>query len=232
MIGFGAGGGLTSQTFLLVSRRLLGGRNVRDTITVGALVLAAAALLVGCGSPASTPSASGSDEAQRPSAAPSAQAGDLPTPAATISDRGGPSWSGRLGDTVQVDWYDQASGQTHSERVAVLAVRRRADAEGDDASNEFGDFLGPYEWQYGIKVRLTSLDKSTARSPVAYQFLQLSDGTYTHDSPWGIGEAGGPDPSRVGTSSVGWLSMRVESGFAPTRVVMPIGAWHATWSLR
>ena len=53
----------------------------------------------------------------------------------------------------------------------------------------------------------------------------------TQDSPWGIGEAGGPDPSRVGRDSVGWLSMRVERGFAPVKVVMPISAWQATWSL-
>ena len=204
---------------------------MRNIIAVRALVLAAAGLLVGCGNPASTRSASGGDAVQQPSAASSAKARDLPVAAATISDRGGPSWSGRLGDTVQVDWYDQTSGETHSERVAVLAVKRLPNPQGDSAPNEFGDFIGPYEWKYGIKVRLTSLDKSTARSPVAYQFLQLSDGTYTKDSPWGLGEAGGPDPSRVGKSSVGWLSMRVERGFEPAKVVMPISAWHATWSL-
>jgi hypothetical protein len=204
---------------------------VRNIIAVGALVLAAAGLLAGCGNPASTGSASGGDGVQQPSAAPSARSRDLPIAAATISDRGGPSWSGRLGDTVQVDWYDQTSGETHSERVTVLAVKRLSNPEGDNAPNEFGDFIGPYEWKYGIKVRLTSLDKSTARSPIAYQFLQLSDGVYTKDSPWGLGKAGGPDPSRVGKSSVGWLSMLVEKGFEPTKVVMPISAWHATWSL-
>jgi hypothetical protein len=204
---------------------------VRNLIAVGALVLAAACLLAGCGSPAATRSASGGDGVQQPSAAPSAKSRDLPIAAATISDRGGPSWRGRLGDTVQVDWYDQTSGETHSERVAVLAVKRLPNPEGDNAPNEFGDFIGPYEWKYGIKVRLTSLDKSTARSPIAYQFLQLSDGVYTKDSPWGLGKAGGPDPSRVGKSSVGWLSMLVEKGFEPTKVVMPISAWHATWSL-
>jgi len=204
---------------------------VRNIIAVGALVLAAAGLLAGCGNPASTRSASGGDGVQQPSAAPSARSRDLPIAAATISDRGGPSWSGRLGDTVQVDWYDQTSGETHSERVTVLAVKRLSNPEGDNAPNEFGDFIGPYEWKYGIKVRLTSLDKSTARSPIAYQFLQLSDGVYTKDSPAGLGKAGGPDPSRVGKSSVGWLSMLVEKGFEPTKVVMPISAWHATWSL-
>ena len=60
----------------------------------------------------------------------------------------------------------------------------------------------------------------------------MSDGTYTKDSPWGIREARGPDPSRVGTSSVGWLSMLVEKGFEPINVVKPIGAWRATWSVR
>ena len=204
---------------------------MRNIIAVGALVLAAAGLLAGCGDPASTRSASGGDGVQQPSAAPSAKSRDLPIAAATISDRGGPSWNGRLGDTVQVDWYDQTSGETHSERVTVLAVKRLSNPGGDNAPNEFGDFIGPYEWKYGIKVRLTSLDKSTARSPIAYQFLQLSDGVYTKDSPAGLGKAGGPDPSRVGKSSVGWLSMLVEKGFEPTKVVMPISAWHATWSL-
>ena len=204
---------------------------MRNIIAVGALVLAAAGLLAGCGNPASTRSASGGDGLQQPSAAPSAESRDLPIAAATISDRGGPSWNGRLGDTVQVDWYDQTSGETHSERVAVLAVKRLSNPEGDNAPNEFGDFIGPYEWKYGIKVRLTSLDKTTARSPIAYQFLQLSDGVYTKDSPAGLGKAGGPDPSRVGKSSVGWLSMLVEKGFEPTEVVMPISVWHATWSL-
>ena len=204
---------------------------MRNIIAVGALVLAAAGLLAGCGDPASTRSASGGDGVQQPSAAPSAKSRDLPIAAATISDRGGLSWSGRLGDTVQVDWYDQTSGETHSERVTVLAVKRLSNPGGDNAPNEFGDFIGPYEWKYGIKVRLTSLDKSTARSPIAYQFLQLSDGVYTKDSPAGLGKAGGPDPSRVGKSSVGWLSMLVEKGFEPTKVVMPISAWHATWSL-
>ncbi len=204
---------------------------MRNIIAVGALVLAAAGLLAGCGNPASTRSASGGDGVQQPSAAPSAKSRDLPIAAATISDRGGPSWNGRLGDTVQVDWYDQTSGKTHSERVAVLAVKRLSNPEGDNAPNEFGDFIGPYEWKYGIKVRLTSLDKTTARSPIACQFLQLSDGVYTKDSPAGLGKAGGPDPSRVGKSSVGWLSMLVEKGFEPTKVIMPISASHATWSL-
>ena len=204
---------------------------MRNIIAVGALVLAAPGLLAGCGNPASTRSASGGDGVQQPSAAPSAKSRDLPIAAATISDRGGPSWNGRLGDTVQVDWYDQTSGETHSERVAVLAVKRLSNPEGDNAPNEFGDFIGPYEWKYGIKVRLTSLDKSTARSPIAYQFLQLSDGVYIKDSPSGLGKADGPDPSRVSKSSVGWLFMLVEKGFEPTKVVMPISAWQATWSL-
>ncbi len=205
---------------------------MRGTIAVGALVLAAAGLLVGCGNPASTRSPSGGDGVQQPSAPQSTKSLDLPIAAATISDRSGPSWSGRLRDTVQVDWYDQTSGETHSERIAVLAVKRLPNPEGDKAPNEFGDFIGPYEWKYGIKVRLTSLDKSTVLSPVAYQFLQLSDGVYTKDSPWGLGKAGGPNPSRMGKSSVGWLSMLVEKGFEPTEVVMPIGESRATWSLR
>ena len=199
-------------------------------IVVGlVLVTAAVVLLAGCAIRATSSGTQVPSGAQRTSAAPLAQGRGRP--AAVISDRSGPSWSGRLGDTVQVDWYDQTSGKTHSERVAVLAVKRLPNPDGDNTPSESGDSIGPYEWKYGVKVRLTSLDKSTARSPIAYQFLQLSDGTYTTDSPWGIGEAGGPDPSRVGKSSVGWLSMRVERGFAPAKVVMPISAWHATWSL-
>jgi hypothetical protein len=203
----------------------------RAALLAGTLVLAAAVLFAGCGGPSPIGGANGGGDVREQVAAPSATPRDLPGVAATISDREGPSWSGRPGDTVQVDWYDQTNGETHSERVAVLAVRRLPNPEGD-APNEFGDFIGPYEWKYGIKVRLTSLDASTARWPAAYQFLELSDGRFTEDGTWGIGEAGGPDPSVVGKSSVGWLSMLVKRGFRPTRVVMPIGAWRATWSLR
>ena len=152
-------------------------------------------------------------------------------PAVTISDRSGPSWSGRLGDAVQVDWFDQTTGTTHSERIAVLAIKRLPDPGGDDVPNEFGDDVGPYEWKYAIKVRLTSLDESTARSPAAYQFLELSDGVHVVDGVAGLGARGGPDPSHVGTGSVGWLSQMAEEGFAPTAVLMPIGAWRAKWSL-
>ena len=129
-----------------------------------------------------------------------------------------------------MEWYDQESGETHGELVAVLAVKRLRTPD-DDAPEEFGDGHGPYEWKYGVKVRLTSLDEATARNPVACQFLQLSDGVRIESGVAGLGEAGGPDPSRAGESSTGWLTVRTEQGFAPTEVLLPIGAWQATWSL-
>lgn len=136
-----------------------------------------------------------------------------------------------MGETVQVDWFDQTSGETHSELVAVLAVRRLAGPGGGEAPNEFGDDVGPYEWRYAIKVRLTSLDETTARSPSAYQFLELSDGIHIVDGVAGLGTRRGPDPSRAGKASVGWLTQWTEEGFVPTEVLMPIGAWQARWSL-
>lgn len=76
---------------------------------VMALVLSVAGLLIGRGSQTMSAGAD-SPATQQPSAAADARAQN--EPAVTISDRNGPSWSGRLGDTVQVDWYDQASGET------------------------------------------------------------------------------------------------------------------------
>lgn len=192
------------------------------------LGLSAAALLAGCSgaAPAVTPS--------RSETAPSGAAGARPVAGrdvAVVSDRDGPSWSGRLGETVQVDWYDQTSGETHGERIAVLAVRRIPDPAHEGAPNEFGDDYGPYEWLYGIKVRLTSLDDAAARTPVAYQFLELSAGARRHTGIFGLGTRRGPDPSRVGRSSVGWLYQRTEEGFVPTAVVMPVGPWLVRWSL-
>ena len=148
-----------------------------------------------------------------------------------ISDRDGPSWSGELGDTVQIDWYDQTTGETVSEQVAVLAVRRLPSPD-DGSPAEYGGGYGPYEWKYGIKVRLTSLDARSARQPLAYQFLQLRDGRDSEDGVAGLGRPGGPDPSRPGKSSVGWLYQWAEQGFTPTQVTLPVGSWRATWSLR
>jgi hypothetical protein len=148
-----------------------------------------------------------------------------------ISDRYGPSWRGELGETVQIDWYDQTTGQALSEQVAVLAVKRLPNPDDDAGPDEFGDAYGPYEWKYGIKVRLTSLDERTARQPTAYQFLQLGDGPDSEDGVAGLGRPGGPDPSRPGESSVGWLYQWAERGFTPTRVTLPVGSWRATWSL-
>lgn len=195
--------------------------------------IAMSGLLIGCGG---QPTNAGADASPAPSSTrqPSAAA-DAPAqnePAATISDRDGPSWSGRLGDTVQVDWYDQASGETRSERIAVLAVKRVPNPDDDGGpSSEFGDDYGPYEWKYAIKVRLTSLDAATVRTPIVYQFLSLSDGSDSEDGVAGLGTGRGPDPSRVGKSSVGWLYQWAEEGFIPTEVLMPIGAWRAQWSL-
>jgi hypothetical protein len=118
-----------------------------------------------------------------------------------------------------------------SEQVAVLAVRCLPNPDDDAGPDEFGDAYGPYEWKYGIKVRLTSLDERAARQPTAYQFLQLRDGPDSEDGVAGLGRPGGPDPSRPGESSVGWLYQWAERGFTPTRVTLPVGSWRATWSL-
>ena len=195
-----------------------------------AAALLAALLLAGCGGGAADTAAHATPASGQPSAAssPPGRQG----PAAVISDRSGPSWTGRLGETVQVDWFDQTSGETHSELVAVLAVRRVADPGGTEAPNEFGDDVGPYEWRYAIKVRLTSLDDAMARSPAAYQFLELSDGVHVVDGVAGLGTRRGPDPARAGKASVGWLTQWTEEGFTPTEVLMPVGAWQARWELR
>ena len=196
-------------------------------LTTGA-VLSAVLLLTGCGG--FTPSAAGSSAAP-PAASPSASASASARPRHRISDRYGPSWSGELGDTVQIDWYDQATGDAVSEQVAVLAVKRLPSPD-DGSPAEYGGGYGPYEWKYGIKVRLTSLDARSARQPIAYQFLQLRDGRDSEDGVAGLGRPGGPDPSRPGKSSVGWLYQWAEQGFTPTRVTLPVGSWRATWSLR
>lgn len=194
-----------------------------------ALTLAAAALFVGCGGQTEAPAGQASDGPAPGGQSPAA--GSAPRPAAIISDRAGPSWKGRLGESVQVDWYDQRSGETHSEQVAVLAVKRLLNPDDDGGPDEFGDSYGPYEWKYGIKVRLTSLDEHSARRPAAYQFIQLSDGRDSEDGVSGLGRPGGPDPSRPGRSSVGWLHQWAEQGFTPTQVTLSVGAWSATWSL-
>lgn len=185
-------------------------------------------LLASCGGsappPAQTPAAPATASAAQPSAS--------ARPAVVISDRDGPSWSGKLGDTVQIDWYDQTSGEPVSEQVAVLAVKRLPSPDDDEPPAVYGGGYGPYEWKYAIKVRLTSLDARSARQPLAYQFLQLSDGRASEDGVSGLGRPGGPDPSRPGRSSAGWLRQWTEQGFKPTRVTMRIGAWSATWYLR
>ena len=75
------------------------------------------------------------------------------------------------------------------------------------------------------------LSDQTAQAPAAYQFLTLSDGAHTQDGVAGIGAKGGPDPSHVGRSSVGWRYQTAEEGFKPTEVVLEVSAWKATWSL-
>lgn len=185
---------------------------------VAGTLCAAAALLAGCTDPARD--SSGSSPA------------DTPAPGiVTVSDRDGPSWEGELGDEIRIDRYDLGTGKMMSEQVAVLAVKRVPNPYDDGGPDEFGDGYGPYEWKYGIKVRLTSLDERSARRPASYQFLQLSDGRHTEDGISGLGRARGPDPSRPRRSSVGWLYQWAEMGFQPTEVVLPIGIWQATWHL-
>ena len=123
---------------------------MKKIIAVVALVvvlgLSAASLLAGCGG---RTAASGAEPpaSQRPAvASPPTGSPAAAVAVPTISDRDGPSWRGGLGDTVEIDWYDQARGVTAGERIAVLAVRRVAAP--DDS--------GPYDWKYGIKVRLTA----------------------------------------------------------------------------
>lgn len=211
------------------SRRRLWGWKLRRIIAAAAIVLAAAGLLVGCGSREAASGTATPDPSSQSQVAPSArlsssadaQGHDVPSPVATIADRGGPSWSGGLGDTVQIDWYVQSSGKTVSEQITVLQVKRVAASQPG----------GPYDWRYGIKVRLTSLSRLTARVPTAYQFLSLSDGAHIEDGVSGIGTKGGPDPSRMGTKSIGWLYQNAEEGFEPTEIVLPISAWEARWSL-
>lgn len=194
------------------------------------LCVVGAGSLAGCGGGTSLTSSSPSAQSQRPAAAEDPDERRGGTPAAVISDREGPSWRGRLGDTVQVDWFDQASGESIRERIAVIQVKRVPSPEDDDPI-VYGDDYGPYGWRYAIKVRLTSMDEATARGPIAYQYLTLSDGVRVEDGVAGLGDRGGPDPSRVGRSSVGWLYQRTEEEFRPTEVVMSVGPWRAVWSM-
>lgn len=195
-------------------------------LLLAAVPAGAAITLAACGGGSPVPAqTTGVDaSASGPSSAASA-------PVAVISDRGGPSWSGDLGQSVQIEWHDQTTGETVSERIAVLAVKRFPNPDDDDGPNEFGDAYGPYEWKYGIRVRLTSLSERAARYPTTHQFLQLSDGRHTEDGVSGLGEPGGPDPSRPGKSSAGWLFQYAEQGFTPTQVAVQVGSWRATWSL-
>jgi hypothetical protein len=198
---------------------------LKKIVAVVALVvtlgLSAASLLVGCGGRPATSGTEPPASQRPPGATPTSASPAAPVAVPALSDREGPSWKGDLGDTVEIGWYDQARGATAGERIAVLAVRRVAAP--DDS--------GPYDWKYGIKVRLTSLDETTARDPIAYQFLRLTRGSDWEDGIAGLGKGGGPDPSTVGRPSVGWLYQWAEEGFRPTEVVVPVGAWQATWSL-
>ena len=122
---------------------------------------------------------------------------------------------------MQIVWHESGTCGTTVERIAVLAVKRVPAVEPD----------GPYGWRCGIKVRLTSLDERAAQAPVAYQFLTLSDATRTEDGVSGLGADGGPDPTRAGRSSIGWLCQSAEEGFTPAEIVLPVKAWRARWSL-
>lgn len=185
------------------------------------LGLVVAGPLIACGGDATS-------SAQDPAASPSAAAAPAPAPSpvATVSDRYGPSWSGQLGDTVQIDWIDETGG-AYSERIAVLAVKRLADRGGDGGNEGYV----AYKRHFAIKVSLTSLDARAARLPQAYQLLQLSDGASEEGGVWGLGEKHGPDPSHVGRSSVGWLHQRAQQGFAPTEVVIHLQGSTITWRL-
>ena len=188
---------------------------------VALLGLVAGALLSACGGNTSSTQAA---VAARPSAAASHSA--VPSPVATISDRYGPSWSGQLGDAVQIDWTDE-SGGTYSERIAVLGVKRLRDRGGDGGNEGYV----AYQRHYAIKVRLTSLDTRAARRPQAYQLLQLSDGVSEEGGVWGLGESHGPHPSRVGRSSVGWLHQRAQRGFEPNQVLIHLPGSTVRWRL-
>ncbi len=194
----------------------------RLTIVAALLGLAAAAVLSACGGEA--PSSPQATPAARSSA--TATPAAVPSPVTTVSDRYGPSWSGRLGDTVQIDWTDETGG-TYSERVAVLGVKRRRDRGGDGGDEGYV----AYKRHYAIKVRLTSLDPRAAHRPQAYQLLQLSDGVREEGGVWGLGGEHGPDPSRVGRSSVGWLHQRAQQGFEPTEVVIHLTGATIRWHL-
>ena len=184
-----------------------------------AVLLAGGCLLVACGGGTAS-------SGQAVAASPTAATQDVPSSVPTISDRYGPSWSGRLGDTVQIDWTDETGG-TYSERIAVLAVKRLADRGGDGGNEGYV----AYKRHYAIKVRLTSLDPRAARWPQAYQLLQLSDGVSEEGGVWGLGEERGPDPSHVGRSSVGWLHQRAQKGFEPKQVVIHLPGSSITWRL-
>jgi hypothetical protein len=183
-----------------------------------AVLLAGSNLLVACGGTSSS--------GQAVAAWPTAATRDVPSSVSPISDRYGPSWSGRLGDTVQIDWTDETGG-TYSERIAVHAVRRLADRGGDGGNEGYV----AYKRHYAIKVRLTSLDPRAARWPQVYHLLQLSDGVSEEGGVWGLGEEHGPDPSHVGRSSVGWLHQRAQNGFEPKQVVIHMPGSSITWRL-
>lgn len=189
-----------------------------------AFAIAASGLLAACGgeTPSSAPAAAGSPPVTAEQASPR----PVPSPVATVSDRYGPSWTGRLGDTVQIDWTGDAGGVC-SERIAVLAVKRLADRTGDGGDEGYV----AYKRHYAIKVRLTSLDARAARWPAAYQLLQLSDGVREEGGVWGLGDAHGPDPSRVGRSSVGWLHQRAQQDFTPTALVIHLPGATVRWRL-
>ncbi len=186
------------------------------------LGLVGGSLLMACGETSSSARTTATAAATAANASPRS----VPSPVVTISDRYGPSWTGRLGDTVQIDWTDE-TGDTHSERVAVLAVKRLRDRIGDGGNEGYV----AYKRRYAIKVRLTSLDASAARWPGAYQMLQLSDGVREEGGVWGLGEEHGPDPRHVGRSSVGWLYQRTQQDFVPTEVVVHLTGSTIEWRL-
>ena len=199
-------------------------RRTRLSIAAALLALTADAVLAACGGHASSSAQASAAAGARPAA--TAKPAAVPSPVATVSDRYGPSWTGWLGDAVQIDWTDETGG-TYSERIAVLAVKRLRDRGGDGGNEGYV----AYRRHYAIKVRLTSLDRRVARRPQACQLLQLSDGVSEEGGVWGLGGKHGPDPSRVGRSSVGWLHQRAQQGFEPKQVVIHLTGATVRWRL-
>ena len=104
------------------------------------------------------------------------------------------------------------------------AARRHRRGAGD------GDLGGHHA--VGLRVDVAEVvGRRQRRWPQAYQLLQLIDGVSEEGGVWGLGEKHGPDPGRVGRSSVGWLHQRAQQGFVPTEAVIHLSGSTITWRL-